>query len=666
MGVFDVDYNKVNEIEDLPYDVEITNHTWIETSDGTKLSAKLWQPKGLEVTRGTVLEFLPYRKDDFTALRDEIRHKYFAGNGFTSIRVDIRGTGDSEGIIEDEYHISEQDDAIDIISWIENQSWSNGSVGMIGKSWGGFNGLQVAARQPKALKTIISLCSTDDRYTDDVHYRGGVMMASDMLWWASTMFAYNARPPFPQFVGDRWYDMWIDRMENTPPFVEEWVSHQQRDEFWKHGSVGENYDDIQIPVLTMSGWADGYTDAVYRMMDNLNVPKKGIIGPWAHEFPDLAIPGPQIGYLQECVDWFSKWFTDDQSAVEHEDEFHIYIQDSVEPSTSYEYRAGNWIDVYAEKFESVDILSHFHDEIKLANNQHHGLYSGVYCPFGQEGDLAADQTIDNALATTISVDAAEELSIAGQAKLNVRVKSSHDEANLHVRLTDVHPNGKRTLITKGQLNLNHVNSHEHPEKLPIDEYIDAEIQFDVIGYTVPKGHSIEISFAPSYWPLMWASKDKVELTVDLNNSSLDLPYVENYTPVEMKYKTAEMATPLEKEIIEEGYRTRNVINDLTTNNWILDDYSNEGQRFLPHLGITYGTENHNIYTINNDNPLSASVQCDWTVVVEDADIKTEMKTESIMTCDYENFYLVNRLIGYKDGKEVFNKEWKKTVKRDFN
>ena len=127
-----------------------------------------------------------------------------------------------------------------------------------------------------------------------------------------------------------------------------------------------------------------------------------------------------------------------------------------------------------------------------------------------------------------------------------------------------------------------------------------------------------------------------------------------------------MATPLDKEIIEEGYRTRNVINDLTTNNWVLDDYSNEGKRFLPHLGITYGTENHNIYTINNDDPLSAAVQCDWTVVVGDAEIKTEMKTESIMTCDYENFYLVNRLIGYNDGEECLKKVWKKTVKRDFN
>ena len=46
---------------------------------------------------------------------------------------------------------------------------------MFGISWGGFNALQVAARQPPALKAIITLCSTDDRYEDDIHYKGGTL-----------------------------------------------------------------------------------------------------------------------------------------------------------------------------------------------------------------------------------------------------------------------------------------------------------------------------------------------------------------------------------------------------------------------------------------------------------------------------------------------------------
>lgn len=665
MGVFDVDYTKITERTDFPFEVEIIEHEWITLSDGVKLSAKLWKPITHGKTKGAVLEYLPYRKDDFTALRDEIRHKYFAGFGYTSIRVDIRGTGDSEGIILDEYPKQEQDDALEVIDWITSQDWSNGSVAMIGKSWGGFNGLQVAARQPEALKTIISLCSTDDRYADDVHYKGGTLMASDMLWWASTMFAYNTRPPMKQFVGDNWREMWLDRLENTPPFVVEWVKHQTRDDYWKHGSVCENYDDIKIPVLTMSGWADGYTNPVFRLMEKLNVPKKAMVGPWAHEFPDLAIPGPQIGYLQEVLEWLDKWMTKEDT--EHEDEFLVYVQDSVKPSTSFEYREGKWIDFLNSKTETKDLLESFNGEVNLKNNTHHGLYSGVFCPFGQDGDLPDDQTIDNSLATSILTDKLEnDLEIIGQPNFNVKVKSKQAEANIHVRISDVHPTGEKTLITKGQFNLNHFNSHEFPENLELDKFYEVNIPLDVIGYTIPKGHKIEISISPSYWTQVWPSKELEELTVDLSESKLMVPILKEEVLKEPKYKDSETAEPLEKFVHREGKRTRVIEKELTTGEWKLKDFSDEGLRKLKINGITYGTENYNTFTIKENDPLSAHVQCDWNVIVKDDDIDTKVITTSSMYCDLDYFYLDNYLEAYEDDKLVFTKEWNDKIKRNFS
>lgn len=665
MGVFDVDYTKITERTDFPFEVEIIEHEWITLSDGVKLSAKLWKPITDGKTKGAVLEYLPYRKDDFTALRDEIRHKYFAGFGYTAIRVDIRGTGDSEGIILDEYPKQEQDDALEVIDWITSQDWSNGSVAMIGKSWGGFNGLQVAARQPEALKTIISLCSTDDRYADDVHYKGGTLMASDMLWWASTMFAYNTRPPMKQFVGDKWRDMWLDRLENTPPFVVEWVKHQTRDDYWKHGSVCENYDDIKIPVLTMSGWADGYTNPVFRLMEKLNVPKKAMVGPWAHEFPDLAIPGPQIGYLQEVLEWLDKWMTKEDT--EHEDEFLVYVQDSVKPSTSFEYREGKWIDFLNSKTETKDLLESFNGEVNLKNNTHHGLYSGVFCPFGQDGDLSDDQTIDNSLATNILTDKLEnDLEIIGQPNFSVKVKSKQPEANIHVRISDVHPTGEKTLITKGQFNLNHFNSHEFPENLELGKFYEVNIPLDVIGYTIPKGHKIEISISPSYWTQVWPSKELEELTVDLSESKLMIPILKEEVLKEPKYKDSETAEPLEKFVHREGKRTRVIEKELTTGEWKLKDFSDEGLRKLKINGITYGTENYNTFTIKENDPLSAHVQCDWNVIVKDDDIDTKVITTSSMYCDLDYFYLDNYLEAYEDDKLVFTKEWNDKIKRNFS
>ena len=86
----------------------------------------------------------------------------------------MRGSGDSEGVLLDEYLPREQEDALEVLSWIAAQPWSTGKVGMYGKSWGGFNGLQVAAHQPPELKAVISLCATDDRYADDVPLQGGM------------------------------------------------------------------------------------------------------------------------------------------------------------------------------------------------------------------------------------------------------------------------------------------------------------------------------------------------------------------------------------------------------------------------------------------------------------------------------------------------------------
>ncbi len=176
------------------------------------------------------------------------------------------GSGDSDGILEDEYLPLEQSDGVEVVRWLASQPWCSGRVGIIGKSWGGFNALQIAAHAPDELGAIISVASTDDRYSDDVHYMGGCVLAWTALNWASTMLAYNARPPDPAVVGDDWRDIWFERMERTPPFIEAWMSHQRRDEFWQQGSVCEDYSAITCPVYMVGGWSDAYRNSILRFL----------------------------------------------------------------------------------------------------------------------------------------------------------------------------------------------------------------------------------------------------------------------------------------------------------------------------------------------------------------------------------------------------------------
>ncbi len=230
---------------DFPRAVRQIENAWLPLADGTRLAARIWLPIDAEENPvPAILEYIPYRKDDWTAHQDATRHPYFAGHGYAAVRVDIRGTGDSDGVLLGEYLEQEQDDALEVLAWLAAQPWCTGKVGMIGYSWGGFAGLQVAARRPPELGAVVTICSTDDRYLDDCHYMGGCLLASDMLKWASTMLAYAAQPPDPRFVGEAWRDMWHERLERTPAFAEDWHAHQRRDEFWRHGSVAEDYSAI--------------------------------------------------------------------------------------------------------------------------------------------------------------------------------------------------------------------------------------------------------------------------------------------------------------------------------------------------------------------------------------------------------------------------------------
>ena len=271
----------------------VVDPSWIPLSDGTRLAARIWLPTDPgHASAPAILEAIPYRRRDGTLTIDHGRYAWWAERGFAGVRLDLRGTGDSEGLIEDEYLELEHDDIIETIAWIAEQPWSNGRVGMIGYSWGGFNGLQVAARRPAALGAVVSVNSAVRRYTDDCHYTGGSVNAHDMLSWATTMLAYDARPPDPAIVGDRWREQWRARLEVAPPMIERWLSHQLEDGYWRHGSVAFDYDAIACPVLAVGGWSDPYRNAVLDLVEHLPGTRFGLLGPWAHGYPHATDPGP--------------------------------------------------------------------------------------------------------------------------------------------------------------------------------------------------------------------------------------------------------------------------------------------------------------------------------------------------------------------------------------
>jgi putative CocE/NonD family hydrolase len=655
---------------EFPRRVREIEHTWIPLSDGCRLAARIWLPDDAEEDPvPAVLEFLPYRKNDGTVARDAKRQPYLAGFGYAAVRVDMRGTGESDGILEDEYTEQEQEDALELIAWLAEQPWCTGAVGMWGISWGGFNALQVAAHRPPALKAIMTLCSTDDRYADDVHYRGGCVLALDMLHWASSMMTWNARPPDPRLAGENWRETWLDRLEAANAWIEPWLSHQRRDEYWKQGSVCEDYSAMECPVYAVGGFADGYTNAVPRLLERLSVPRKGLIGPWAHAFPDDASPGPSIGFLQECVRWFDHWLKGTENGVMDEPMLRVWMQESVEPQPSYEERPGRW--VAEPSWPSPHVENQRWDlppegERSLRAVQSTGTEAGAWTAEGQSADLATDQRPDDAFSITYDFEPlAEPLEILGRSSVTLALAVDRPHALVCVRLCEVFPDGTSALVTRGLLNLAHRASHEEPSALEPGARYEVRVPLDVAAHSFPAGHRLRVAVSPAYWPWAWPSPEEVTLTVF--GGRLELPVRAPRAEDEelAAFQDPEHSPPLEIEETEAGPQGRMIRRELATG--LVEqifDWDLGGASRLVAIDLDTSDSSHTVYSIVEGDPLSAAVRFRATSGMGRGDWSTRSQVTSSMTSDAANFHVETELTVTENENEVFMRAWRFAIPRD--
>lgn len=669
-------------ITEFPKDIREIENTWIPLSDGTRLAARIWLPTDADKHPvPAILEYLPYRKNDSTAFRDATRHPYFAGHGYASVRVDMRGSGDSDGILFDEYLPQEQDDALEVLAWLADQPWCTGDVGIIGVSWGGFNGLQIAARRPPQLKAIITLCSTDDRYADDVHYMGGCVLGIEMLPWASTMLAYNARPPDPNFVAERWHDMWLDRMAKTPPYVETWLAHQRRDAYWRHGSVNENFQDISCAVYAVGGWADGYSNAIPRLLEGLSCPRKGLIGPWSHNYPESGVPGPAIGFLQECLRWWDYWLKGQDNGIMDEPMLRAWMQESIRPDVHQPLWPGRW--VAETEWPPIDRSDHvlwLHKDSSLAEapevemalaiegDQTCGRDSGIWCPVGDPADFPADQRGEDGRSLCFtSTPLKSPMEILGFPEVTLRLASNQPLGLIAVRLNDVAPTGASTLVSRGLLNLTHRDGHEWPTPLEPGKPYTFRLLLNAIGYVLPAGHCWRLAISPTYWPHAWPSPEPVTLQVFTGeNSYLKLPLRPSKQEDEVlaPFQPPESAAPLAFKAIRTGKREWMVKHDVISGQFTITDYNDHGRRQIIANGLIYDSVSKDTYTIIQDQPQSATVNCERSISLERGEWRVRVKTNSTMTGDAKAFQITNVLEGYEGNARVFTKSWSTSIPRD--
>jgi hypothetical protein len=521
---------------------EIEN-SWIPMPDGVKLAARIWVPRGAEQRRvPAIFNYCPYFARFFTRPDDDARFPYYAAHGYACVRVDIRGSGNSQGKPMDEYVRQEQDDGVEIIKWIAAQAWCNGSVGMEGISWSGFNSLQVAARRPPALKAIITHCSTDDRYGDDAHYKGGCII-DDMFDWGTVFLAFQGQAPDPAITGSTdWRRSWLERLNAVDFNLGHWLEHPHRDEFWRHGSVMEDYSRIACPVYAIGGWVDAYKNAVFRLLAGLQVPRKGLVGPWTHIYPHQGAPGPAIGYLDEALRWWDHWLKGADTGIMHEPMLRVWMENEA-PAAGVKDVPGYWAAEESWPSARIEARTFFLNSGAMLGTasapetsvivdpvQTVGVVSGKWCPSGAGGvedldtELPNDQRLDDARSLTFdSAPLVEPLEILGACSLTLDVAVDRPVAFLAVRVNEVRPAGESTRITYGVLNLCHRDSDTDPTALVPGQRYRVKIALDHIAHRFQAGNRLRVAISTTYWPLILPAPEPVRLTMFTGSSSLRLP-----------------------------------------------------------------------------------------------------------------------------------------------
>ncbi len=660
-------------------DEDNITEVWITMSDGIQLAADIYWPAGADKNDRfpILLEYLPYRKDESRA-RSYSLYSYFLEHGYLVVRVDMRGTGNSEGmVIPYEYSDIELDDGEEVIDWLSQQEWSTGSVGMFGISWGGFNSIQMAMRNPPALKAFVALMATEYLYQEDVHYMDGIMHTDS---WMMGNDLYNALPGAPDFKMD---EEWLRNRFNVKPSVYKYMRQQRDGEFWDRASARGKYDLIKVPGYHIGGWYDGYRNSLPRMLENVQAPVKAMIGPWDHDFPHNAALQPQVEWRAEAVRWFDQWMKDIDTGILEEPDFVVYIRDYHPPDDSLERIPGFWrweegwpinrIETqtwYAQANHKLSSISGVNDEHTLENIPSIGLEGGG--PTMWWGSIPSDQRpMDKNSLVYDSEVLVEPIEILGRPLAKLHVSANAKRANWVVRISDIAPDGQITQVAGAAFNGTHRNSSRDPEDIIPGEKFPLNIQLHFTSWIFNEGHKIRVAISNAMWPMLWPSPLPVKTLLEIggaNGAYIELPIMPSG-----KIKTPEFEQPSigpklkGYEVLDAG----NVTGYAAINSIQHDPDTGEEFGIATNTGATqypWGIERFEEeieHRTSDKNPAYTSVVGRYKITEELKDRTLDFEQNVEFRSDPENFYLSFHRWVSINGELYKEKVWQEVIPRDF-
>ncbi len=661
------------------YTVKKLKNVHIPMENGIYLSADLFLPEA-PGQFPVILQYFPYRKDDASAYAAGAFY-YFAERGFAGALVDIRGTGGSQGIILDEYTLQEQLDGCQVIDWLSRQSWCNGNVGMWGASYSGFNTIQVATHNPPALKAIIPMFATDDRYNDDVHFYGGCLIGIEQVLYPAGMVTMNAVQPLAEINGEDWISNWMQRLDGNEPWILNWFRHQTEDDYWKPGSLKTDYSAIHCPVMLIGGWADGYTNPVFRMLTHLKVPNKALVGPWLHASPDNGVPGPNLNFLHEMCRWWAQWLGDEETGIMDEPRIALYSQDGAQPTSFEKYMPGKW--QYVDRWPPEEVKEHpFYlaedgrlrqrTSKKSGRNTYRylatvGSAAGVWCAVLGHDSLTRDQSCDESRSLTYTSEIlTEPLVILGAPKAILHVSSSAEVSFFCVKIDDIFPDGSSRLVCRGILNATHRTSHRNPLALTPGEMVELEIPLKNTSWTFQAGHHIRVAISSSDWPWVWPSPYPATNAVYWGGSQpsrIILPVVEKaLTSARPEPKFLEALNSSTIHYDFGGGSTWQFIQDILKGYSIMK-VGSRSQGKLPGAAFSMEHEAQAEFGSSDEHPEATYAKALVKTSIIQIDGRTDITGRTAIRSTASHFYIDVELNVEKDGELFFTRKWMEAFPR---
>jgi predicted acyl esterase len=655
---------------------------WIPMPDGIRLAVSLFMPADRKAGARfpVLLEYLPYRKDE--SRRDRFAlFSYFIARGYVVARVDIRGTGTSEGrLIEYEYSDRELEDGEAVIDWLSKQEWSTGKVGMFGISWGAFNSIQTAMRNPPALKAIVAVEGTDDLFRDDCHFIDGMMHVDSYEFGQDIA---NILPAPPDYVIDEAY--FRDRFD-TEPWLLIYKRRQRDGPFWNRASLNSDYSSIRIPTFVIGGWYDGYRDSVPRMLEKLDAPVKGMMGPWAHTWPNSPYPEPGMEWRHEAVRWFDHWLKGSDTGIMEEPRFAVYVREWHPPGVVDKVPGyWRWEDGWPiDRSEGLALYAHADHTLSRVNSgggdgQVHRLR---YIPtVGLEasgnvnwwGDFPWDQRGTDAYSLTYdSAPLEQDLEILGFPKAILNVSADEALADWIVRISDIAPDGTVTQVAGAGINGAHRKSSEEPEVLVPGQVFKLEYDLHFTSWVFPKGHRIRLAVNNALWPMIWPTPYAMTTTLGVdgpNPSCIVLPAVTGsdrrgpeFLPPAKDPELPGYGSLKLGEDTDSGYaETKSIERNLLASQARTAASGTSGS-FYPWGTITY-SENM-VHEARDNDPARAGVSGQSRYTVELGGRTVIVEGDLSLTSDRENFYYTYTRRALENGRLIRERTWKETIPRD--